>query len=148
MNSLTAFAKRCAGLIEQHTPFLAYCHSEGYMVLILDAGERTEYTVSYRCYLRNGNARTMKEKTTDPKRLQELLDRPGAEVVATRAFRITPKAATVTGFRKAIEKMKKDPRTRWSPCVVESDGHGYNIEGDNLGALLREMGMTEQEAAT
>ena len=96
MNSLTAFAKRCAGLIEQHTPFLAYRHSEGYMVLILDAGERTEYTVSYRCYLRNGNARTMKEKTTDPKRLQELLDRPGAEVVATNAGDIPRISSNVT----------------------------------------------------
>ena len=149
MNSLTAFAKRCAGLIEQHTPFLAYCHAQGCAVLILDGGERTEYTVKYKC--RNeGSYRyhTLSETTDDPKRVAVLLDRPAGEIIKTKVVHKTPLAATVTGFRKAIEKMKKDPRIRWSLCVVESDGHGYNIEGDNLGALLREMGMTEQEAAT
>ena len=131
MMSLQAFAERCGGLIKQRTPFIAYRHDRGCALLILDGGER--YTVKYKL------VRTYRETTDDPEKLKLLLKAPGAEIVKTT--RKTPMAATVTGFRRAIDKMKKDPRTRGSLCTVECDGHGYSIEGGGLADLIGAMGL-------
>lgn len=141
MMSLQAFAERCGGLIKQHTPFIAYRHDRGCALLILDGGEITEYTIKYKYRDRDGKPRTAKETTDDPKRVQVLLDRPSAEIIKTKVTRKTPMAATVSGFRRAIDKMKKDTRTRGSLCTVESDGHGYNIEGGGLADLIKAMGL-------
>ena len=131
MMSLQAFAERCGGLIKQRTPFIAYRHDRGCALLILDGGER--YTVKYKL------TRTYRETTDDPEKLKLLLKAPGAEIVKTT--RKTPLAATVTGFRRAIDKMKKDPRTRGSLCTVECDGHSYNVEGAGLADLIGAMGL-------
>ena len=138
MMSLQAFAERCGGLIKQHTPFIAYRHDRGCALLILDGGEITKYTIKYSD---PGTYRLRKEVTTDPKRVQELLHRPRAEVIETKVAHKTPLAATVSGFRRAIDKMKKDPRTRGSLCTVEYDGTCYNIEGDGLADLIGAMGL-------
>ena len=140
MMSLQAFADRCGGLIKQHTPFIAYRHDRGCALLILDGGERTEYTIKYR-YRLDGKDRVAKEKTTSLTRLRELMLRPCAEIIGTKIVHKTPMAATVSGFRRAIDKMKKDPRTRGSLCTVESDGCGYSIEGDGLADLIGAMGL-------
>lgn len=142
MMSLQAFAERCGGLIKQRTPFIAYRHDRGCALLILDGGERTEYTIKYR-RRDEGSYRyhTLKETTDDPKRVQVLLDRPSAEIIKTKVVHKTPLAATVTGFRRAIVKMQKDPRTRGSLCTVESDGTGYSIEGAGLADLIGAMGL-------
>lgn len=141
MMSLQAFAERCGGLIKQHTPFIAYRHDRGCALLILDGGEITEYTIKYKYRDEHGKPRTAQETTTDPKRLAMLLDRPSADIIKTKVTRKTPMAATVTGFRRAIDKMKKDPRTRGSLCTVECDGHGYSIEGGGLADLIGAIGL-------
>ena len=141
MMSLQAFAERCGGLIKQHTPFIAYRHDRGCALLILDGGERTEYTIKYKYRDKDGKPRVAQEKTDDPKRVQILLDRPSANIIKTRIARRTPMAATVTGFRRAIDKMKKDPRTRGSLYIIECDGHGYSLEGAGLGDLIEAMGL-------
>lgn len=139
MMSLEKFAARCGKLIEQRTPFIAYRHDRGCALLILDAGERTEYTIKYRWYDR-GKAHSATERTTDPKRVQELLSREGV-VVEERTVRKKPLAATVTGFRRAIAKMQKDIRICGNLCTVEYDGTSYSISGVNIGNLLLEMGL-------
>lgn len=141
MMSLQAFADRCGGLIKQHTPFIAYRHDRGCALLILDGGEITEYTIKYKYRDEHGKPRTTQETTTDKKRLTVLLDRPSADIIKTKVTRKTPLAATVAGFRRAIEKMKKDPRTRGSLCTVECDGLGYNIEGAGLADLIGAMSL-------
>lgn len=140
MMSLQAFADRCGGLIKQHTPFIAYRHDRGCALLILDGGEITEYTVKYK-YSQDGKPRTTQETTTDEKRLAMLLDRPSADIIKSKVTRKTPMAATVSGFRRAIDKMEKDPRTRGSLCTVECNGLGYSIEGDGLADLIGAMGL-------
>lgn len=141
MMSLEKFAERCGGLIKQYTPFIAYRHDRGCALLILDGGERTEYTIKYKYRDPDGKPRVASETTDDPKRVQVLLDRPSADIVKTKVIHKTPLASTVTGFRRAIEKMKKDPRTRGSLCTVECDGHGYSIEGAGLADLIGAMGL-------
>lgn len=142
MMSLQAFAERCGGLIKQHTPFIAYRHDRGCALLILDGGERTEYTIQYRRRVAGSyRTRTFMETTTDPKRLKELQILDDGEIIKTKVTRKTPLAATVSGFRRAIDKMKKDPRTRGSLCTVECDGQGYSIEGDGLADLIGAMGL-------
>lgn len=141
MMSLRAFAERCGGLIQQQTPFIAYRHDRGCALLILDGGERTEYTVKYKCCDGYGKLSTAKETTDDPKRLALLLDRPSAEIVKTKVTRKTPMASTVTGLRRAIAKMQRDIRVRSSLCTVEYDGTSYSISGDSIGDLLMEMGL-------
>ena len=69
------------------------------------------------------------------------LERIGAQVIGTRQVHKTPAKATVTGFRKAIAKMQRDPRTRWSLCTVECNGLSYSIDGEGVGDLIREMGL-------
>lgn len=141
MMSLERFAERCGGLIKQKVPFIAYRHDRGCGVLLLDGGERTEYTVKYKCSDGYGKLSTAKETTDDPKKLAMLLDRPSAEIVKTKVTRKTPMASTVTGFRRAIAKMQRDPHTRWSLYTVEYDGSSYCIEGDNLLAMIRDTGL-------
>lgn len=141
MMSLQAFAERCGGLIKQNTPFIAYRHDRGCALLILDAGEITEYTIKYKYRDQDGKPRVTREATTDPKRVQMLLDRPSAEIIKTKVTRKTPLAETVKGFRRAIEKMEKDPRTRGSLYTVECDGQGYCIGGDRVNELIEAMGL-------
>ena len=141
MMSLQAFAERCGGLIKQHTPFIAYRHDRGCALLILDGGEITEYTIKYKYRDEHGKPRTAQETTTDEKRLAMLLDRPSADIIKSKVTRKTPMAATVTGFRRAIDKMKKDPRTRGSLCTVECAGQTYSIEGAGLADLIGAMGL-------
>lgn len=138
MMSLQAFAERCGGLIKQHTPFIAYRHDRGCALLILKEKHHTKYTIKY---YPPGSYRRRKEVTTDPKRVRELLGIYSGEVVETKDVYKKPLAATVSGFRRAIDKMKKDPRTRGSLCTVESDGTGYSIEGDGLADLIGAMGL-------
>lgn len=140
MMSLRAFAERCGKLIEQRTPFIAYRHDRGCALLILDGGERTEYTINYKYRDVGGKERRAMERTTDPKRVTELLSRGGI-VAKERVVHKTPLAATVTGFRRAITKMQKDIHTRGSLCTVEYDGTSYNVSGVNIGNLLMEMGL-------
>lgn len=141
MMSLQLFAERCGALIKQRVPFIAYRHSRGCALLILDAGERTEYTIKYK-YRVGDKIHTAKEATTDPKRVRELLARSG-EVVKERVVHKTPMAATVAGFRRAIQKMKKEKGVRWSLYTVECSGMGYVIEGpdQDLREMLEAMGL-------
>jgi len=140
MMSLQAFAERCGGLIEQRTPFIAYRHDRGCALLILDAGERIEYTIKYK-YRMDGKEHSATERTTDEKRVRELLLHYNGVMIRERVVHKTPLAATVAGFRRAIDKMKKDRRTQGSLCTVECDGHGYSIEGDGLADLIGAMGL-------
>lgn len=140
MMSLEKFAERCGNLIKQHTPFIAYRHDRGCALLILDGGERTQYTVKYKYHV-GGRWYDAQESTTDPKRLKELMNHLGAQITRTKVVHKTPLAATVAGFRRAIAKMQKDPLTRGSLSTVECDGHGYSIEGDRLADLIGAMGL-------
>lgn len=127
MMSLQAFADRCGYLIKQHTPFIAYRHDRGCALLIL---EGDVYAVRYKYIDKKGKPRY----TTD-------FDRVRGTIVDTKAVHKTPMVATVTGFRRAIAKMQKDPRTRGSLCTVESDGNDYSIECDSLAELIEAMGV-------
>ena len=138
MISQETFAKQCAELIRKKMPFVAYWHTQGTGTLILDGGEATEYTVKYK-YGQGGKVNTAQERTTNPVRMKTLLSH-GGKVIRERTVRKTPMASTVTGFRRAIQKMNKDRHIR-GLCTVESDGSGYIISGDGLMELIKAMGV-------
>ena len=141
MMSLEKFAERCGGLIKQKVPFIAYRHDRGCGVLLLDGGERTEYTVKYAERDSSGGTKWRTKKTTETREVESLREFAAGRVIGTRMVHKEPAKATVTGFRRAIAKMQRDPHTRWSLCTVEYDGSSYCIEGDNLLAMIRDMGL-------
>lgn len=131
MISKEAFAKRCATIIKEKTPFIAYWHPNGTGLLILDGGERTEYTIEYK-YGRGGKVSTAKETTIDPKRKEVLLG-CGGKLVKEKTIHMKPMASTVNGFHRAIQKMW---RKIWDLCEVEYDGYSCKADGDGLQELI------------
>lgn len=137
MISLEKFAERCGNLIKQNVPFIAYWHDHGCGLLRTDEQRRPVYIVQVQnCH---------PEKFLDLEKRNDYIAKASQQGKAFRTWekmaKLKAAKTTITGFRRAIDKMKKDPRTRGSLCTVEYDGHGYSIEGDGLADLIGAMGL-------
>lgn len=133
MMSLQAFAARCASYIKNGTPFIAYRHDRGYG--LLKTGELP--AIVYTIQVQNCSP----EKFLDIAQYDAYVARvrqSGRPYKGwSKATTLKAMRTTVSGFRKAIQKMRKDPCTRGSLCVVECDGTSYAAEGD-VGDLIEE----------
>lgn len=130
MMSLEAFADRCAHHIKHKEPFLAYRHESGYCFLRLGPVEITKYTVEL--YSNRAWTAVVYSKTA----LEALKSRNQVVTVKEETYTKTAAKSTVTGLRKAIQKMKKDRRTAGTLSVVECDGAGWSAEGEVVDLLM------------
>lgn len=116
--SVESFAKLLRPRVEARTPFIAYWHPKGMMVL------NTGVTVSVHNALTG--ARTYSGISED--RLEAIRRHKEVEVIKEKKRRKTVSASTVNKMRKIIAGLQKDPRIS-QVYVVEFDGTNLIGEG-------------------
>lgn len=126
MMSLQAFAARCASYIKNGTPFIAYRHDRGYGLLKTGEQLKTVYTVQ----VQNYHPETFLDMAQSDAYIAKARQQGKSYQRWAKETKLKAAKTTVSGFRKAIQKMRKDPCTRSSLCVVECDGTSYAAEGD------------------
>lgn len=137
MMTIESFVKMLRPRVETRTPFLAYWHPKGMMVLNTGVVEWKEYTVSVHNALTG--ARTYSGISED--RLKAIGNCQDVEVVKEKKRRKTVSASTVNKMRKIIAGLHKDPRIS-QVYVVEFDGTNLIGEGpdpDVLSSLNAEV---------
>lgn len=139
MLSLDGFIKLCREHIDKSEPFLAYWHAHGFALLRTDVVNSEEYDVyienRYTLRVRKYHAKT--QPAVDHLILTARRDGERVDHVATVPKPQKVKAGTIAQMRKAIARMRKDPRTAGTLRVVEFDGVGVSIDGGpELEALL------------
>lgn len=139
MLSLDGFIKQCREHIDKGEPFLAYWHARGFALLRTGVVILEEYDV----YVDDRETHKMQKRhaKTGPERDHLILTarRNGERIdhigIVPKPRKV--KAGTISGMRKTIAKMRKDPRTAGTLHVVEYDGAGVSIDGGpELEALL------------
>lgn len=134
MMSVESFAKMLQPRVEARTPFLAYWHPSGMMVL--NTGEYTveEYDVMI------GEPGKAKRRHAQSEAARDYIiltaRRNGERVDDVRTVKRTHKvkASTVNKMRKIIAGLQKDPRIR-QVYVVEFDGTNLIGEGPDPDVL-------------
>lgn len=133
--SIESFVKMLRPRVEARTPFLAYWHPGGVMVLNTGVVTWEEYTV------RVGNDRKGFETYRDISKdqLEAIKRRPFSdlddfEIIGKKKRRKTVSASTINKMRKIIAGLQKDPRID-QVYVVEFDGTTVSIDGPDPDVL-------------
>lgn len=134
MMSLEEFEKMLQPRIDAGTPFLAYWHPAGMMVLNTDCTKIMEFDVFVRSFgkTEKKHAKTALQRDSiilNARRSGKNIDR----VQEVEKF-VKTKASSVNKLRKILTQLQKDPRI--GPVyVVEFNGVSLSMEGDDLDAL-------------
>lgn len=122
--TVESFMKMLRPRLEARTPFLAYWHENGFMVLNTGVIEWEEYDIAI------GNPQTVNDlevhHAATPTQRDEIIQwarRKGLRIdrIKTRKRHRKVKASTISKMRKIIDQLARDPRIR-SLYTVEFDG--------------------------
>lgn len=135
MMSVELFVKMLRPRVEARTPFLAYWHPKGMMVLNTGVIEWKEYTVSVHNALTGARTYSgISENQLEAIRRQALRSREEVEVIKEKKRRKTVSASTVNKMRKIIARLQKDPRIH-DVYIIEFDGTNLAGEGPDPDVL-------------
>lgn len=135
--TVESFMKMLKPRLEARTPFLAYWHENGFMVLNTGVIEWEEYDILI------GDPQTVNDlevhHAATPTQRDEIIlqaRRKGLRIdkIKTRKRHRKVKASTITKMRKTIDQLARDPRIR-SLYIVEFDGCVLFKEGPDLDVL-------------